>query len=219
MLTRRILVLGGGGYIGSVLVPKLLNRGWSIVVVDLFLHGNHLPDRHVALTCIRGDFRDNKLVRDSVAKCDSVIHLAGVSIDGATIISRKEASSINREAIEPLLRVCIREGVGRFVFASSCSVYGRTSDCIIDETVSARPLTLYGQWKLECEEQLFRNRKSMCITSLRAATACGSSPRQRFDLLVNRMVAGAFVDGEIIVEDDSAVRPAVHVEDLADAYI
>jgi nucleoside-diphosphate-sugar epimerase len=217
-MRQRVLVLGGAGYIGSVLTSKLLSIGHEVVVYDRLLHGS-APLASPRLQFVKGDIRDGSMLSNAARRCTQAVHLAGISIDGAIRIPRELGLAINLESFEPTLKICLNAGVARFIFASTCSVYGNRSGDVVDEAALPQPNTLYGTWKLACEEILFGYSHRVNAIALRAATTCGPSPRQRFDLLLNRMVATAYFDRRIAIAAPAAIRPAVHIDDLADAYV
>ena len=212
-----VLVTGGLGYIGCHVVRELLGRGDPVVALDLMLYQEQSPVQHPALRAVRGDVRDGALVRELVRGRSAVIHLAGISLDGAAV-DPALARSMNVDALDLLLRESVRAGVERFVYASSCSVYGSTAGGEIDEDTPAEPSGAYAEAKLAGEEIVRGYASRIQTTVLRAATVCGASPRQRLDLFVNGMVAQAVVRGQVSVAGENRIRPSVHVMDLARAY-
>lgn len=216
MAHRRILVTGGCGYIGSVLVRRLLECGYDPVVLDLMIHGDgRLRDSGLPVTLLNGDVRDTGMVRAAASGCWGAVLLAGVSLGNQ---ATPESLAINRQALPPLLDCLDAAGVRRVVYASSCSVYGGRSATRLDESAEPRPNSEYGAAKLDGERMVLAAPSGREPVIVRAATVCGVSPRQRLDLLVNRMVRSAFFHQRIEVECADSIRPSVHLDDLADIY-
>jgi nucleoside-diphosphate-sugar epimerase len=220
---RRVLVTGGAGYVGSVLVPKLLASGHDVTVLDLYLYG---PDvlRSVSgasgLREIRGDMRDRQTVRDAVAGATDVIHLACISNDPSFELDPDLGRSINYDCFPMLVEEAKAAGVSRFVYASSSSVYGLRDEENVTEDLELRPLTDYSKYKALCEEILLEARESgFTALVLRPATVCGYSPRLRLDLTVNILTNHAVTNRAIRVFGGSQMRPNIHIEDMADLYV
>jgi nucleoside-diphosphate-sugar epimerase len=216
---RRILVTGGAGYIGSVLVHRLVAEGLSITILDRLVFGYHLQP-HPLVTFVHGDIRDQSLLGQILPGHEAVIHLAGVSNDPKYEMDPQVGDVINWECFPLLYELSAQMGISRFIFASSCSVYGAQGlHNPLDEYFPVAPRTAYARLKLRCEEYMRENpRIGMIRTILRPGTVCGRSPRQRLDLLVNRMVSDAFISGRIIVSGSDCIRPGIHVDDLCDLY-
>lgn len=217
-----VLVTGGAGYVGAVLVPRLLRRGYRVRVVDLYVFAAD-PLRAVAdhprLEQIRGDIRDADLMCRAFAGVDAVIHLACVSNDPSCELDPALSRSINYDAFEPLLNDSRAAGVQRFIFASSSSIYGVSDVPDVTEEHPLRPLTVYNTLKGMCETVLFRHQAPDFTTvAIRPATLCGRSPRQRLDLTVNILTAQAIERGHITVFGGSQQRPNLHIEDMVDLY-
>jgi nucleoside-diphosphate-sugar epimerase len=217
------LVTGGAGYVGAVLVPKLLAAGYKVRVLDLFLYGKE-PMRscetHPDYIAIAGDIRDAALLERSLVGVDAIIHLACISNDPSFELNPDLGRSINFEAFMPLVKACKRAGVKKFVFASSSSVYGVKSEPRVSENLRPEPLTDYSRYKLLCEEILFSEAGADFTTLiLRPATVCGYSPRLRLDLTVNILTNHALTNGEIRVFGGEQKRPHIHVEDMTDVYL
>ena len=222
---QTVLVTGGGGYVGSVLIPLLLDAGYTVRVLDLFLYGEHvfddIPADHAArLGIFKGDLRDQSLLRKSLAGCDAVIHLACISNDPSFELDATLGRSINYDAFMPLVDIAKDSGVYRFIYASSSSVYGVKDDPNVTEELPLEPLTDYSKYKALCEDEL-RQRQSAGFTTLilRPATVCGYSPRLRLDLSVNILTNHAINRGKITVFGGNQLRPNFHVRDCAELYV
>jgi len=215
---RNVLVIGGAGYIGSALLPKLLEKGYRVRVLDLFLYGSE-PISNVAdhpnLELIEGDFRRVDKVVLAMRDMDAVIHLGAIVGDPACDLDQSLTIDVNLVATKMIAQVAKASGISRFIFASTCSVYG-AGDETLDERSELNPVSLYGRTKLAAERGL----QSMADdtftpTLIRFATIYGLSGRTRFDLVVNLLTAKAKVDGQITIFGGSQWRPFVHVDDAA----
>lgn len=219
-----VLVTGGAGYIGSVLVPKLLARGHRVVVLDLMLFDANSLDavaQHPNLTLVRGDIRDGQLLEDLLGsrRFDAVIHLAAISNDPCSELDPELTRQINLVATTRLMAEAKRHGVRRFLNASSASVYGLKEEEQVTEELSLEPRTIYARCKADTEQVLEDLvDEAFCGVSVRAATVCGWSPRLRLDLTINILTSQALSQGRIRVFGGSQQRPNVHVQDLADFY-
>lgn len=214
------MVAGGAGYVGSSLVPQLLNDGNDVVVFDLFWFGDAgLPKDHPKLTLIKGDIRDIPLFAKSVAGCEAVIDLACVSNDTSCALDEKLSTSINFDAFEPMVVTSKLMGVKRFIYCSSSSVYGVSDAPDIREDHPLVPLTLYNRYKGQCEPLLFKHMTDVftCVV-IRPATVCGYAPRMRFDLTVNIITNHAIQKGKMTVFGGEQTRPNLHIQDMCDAY-
>lgn len=218
-----ICVIGGGGYVGSTLVPNLVTEGYNVKVLDTFWYGKEVFDNLKGvknLSIIQGDVRDNAVVKSALNGCDAVIHLACISNDPSFDMNPQLGKSINLDCFEPLVKVAKAEGVKRFVFASSSSVYGIKEEEKVTESLSLEPLTDYSKYKAICENVLLSNMTSDFVcTVVRPATVCGYSSRQRFDLAVNILTNHAINRGEIKVFGGGQYRPNLHIKDMVDAYL
>lgn len=209
----RVLVTGGAGYVGTVLSTRLATSGHDVVVFDRFIFGNALP-RLPNLISVAGDVRDRQLLRAAMAGADAVVHLAFLSNDPQYCLPEAIARDVNVKGTRTVRDLAIEAGVARLVFMSSCSVYGKgrlrdARQCLIPE-----PLTAYASHKLQCEQILLGKTGVPQTLCIRAATVCGVSPRQRFDLLLNRMAAMAVMCGRIEVSGGARVRPYLPLNDL-----
>lgn len=219
---RRVLVTGGAGYVGSRLVPALLDAGYAVTVLDLYLYGDvFAPLRpNPDLSEIRGDLRDGATVRRAVEGCDAVIHLACISNDPSFDLDPELGRSINYDAFRPLVRAAKAAGVRRFVYASSSSVYGIKDEDDVTEDLPLEPLTDYSKYKALCEEVLAEERAPGFTTlTIRPATVCGYAPRLRLDLSVNILTNHAVNHGAIKVFGGSQKRPNIHIEDMVALYL
>lgn len=219
---ERVLVVGGAGYIGSVLVPDLLARGYKVRVLDSFLFGpKSLEAVKTDPNCelITGDIRDIQVVVQVMKDCDAVIHLAAIVGDLACEENRQLAVEVNRASTRMLIDIARGYGVERFIFASTCSVYG-ASEFLMDEHSKLGPLSTYAQTKADSEELLLEARTSgFHPTVLRLGTLFGVSPRLRFDLVVNLLTARAAAMGKITIFNGEQWRPFMHVYDAARSFV
>jgi len=218
MMAERVLVTGGAGYIGSVLVPMLLEAGYAVTVLDTFARG----DTSLAACCaspdftpVRGDARDERVVRELAAGADIVIPLA--ALVGAPLCDRDPvgAETINRDAVRMLTRLLSRDQ--RLIFPTTNSGYGIGEEGLFcTEETPLRPVSLYGTLKVELENYLLATGRAV---SLRLATVCGISPRMRLDLLVNDFTYRAVTDRFVILFEAHFKRNYIHVQDVASAFI
>jgi nucleoside-diphosphate-sugar epimerase len=219
---RQVLVLGGAGFLGSVAVARLLERGFKVRVLDSFLFGEAaLEDAkgHPNCELIRGDVRDIGAVVKAMKGCDAVVHFAAIVGDPACEENKQLAMEVNRAATRMLADVARGCGVRRFIFASSCGVYGASEFCL-DETSAVNPLSIYAQTKVDSENILMASKApGFAPTILRLGTLFGLSARMRFDLVVNLFVARAAAFGKITVLNGNQWRPFLHVQDAARAVI
>jgi nucleoside-diphosphate-sugar epimerase len=211
----RLLIAGGAGYLGSVLIPKLLARGYKVDVVELFWFGNHLP-REVGI--INKDIF--QLTADDLAAYEQVVFLAGLSNDPMAEYSPSKNFIFNASAPAYLAYIAKIAKVRRYIYACSCSVYGYTENELFDETRPVSSSYPYGISKLQGEQavmQMMNNEFS--VISLRKGTISGYSPRMRLDLIINTMFKSAMKDRTITINNPSIWRPILGIEDAATAYI
>ena len=217
---KKVLVAGGAGYVGCVLVSKLLDAGYEVVVYDLMLFGTDGLPKHPKLRVVEGDVRDITSVVKALKGVDSVIHLACISNDPSFELNPELSKSINYDSFEPFVIACKENGVRRFIFASSSSVYGVSDAPEVTETHPLVPLTDYNKYKGMSEPLLLKHQSPDFTTVvIRPATVCGYSPRMRLDLSVNILTNLAVNKGQITVFGGSQKRPNIHVEDIAELYV
>lgn len=217
---HRVLVLGGAGYVGSVLARVLLARGHSVTVMDALVYGDEgigaLRD-HPGFDVIRADLRDTDAIARVSRLVDDVVHLGGLVGDPACALDEALTLEINLEATRTTAQAAKGAGAGRFIFASSCAVYG-ASDELLDEGSALEPVSIYARSKAESEELLMALAgDGFSPIVLRFGTFYGPSPRPRFDLVVNLLTAKAVSEGEIRILGGEQWRPFVHVQDGATA--
>lgn len=217
---KRIFITGGAGYVGSVLVPKLLDKGYIVTVLDLMIYGEEVLPKHERLNAVKGDIRDQALLKQLLPGQDAVIHLACISNDPSFELNPDLGRSINLDAFEPLVRISKESGVQRFIYASSSSVYGIKEEPNVTEDMELEPLTDYSRFKAQCEVILDRFRSDDFTTvTIRPATVCGYGKRLRLDLSVNILTNLAVNKGEITVFGGTQKRPNIHIEDMTDLYL
>lgn len=219
-----ILVTGGAGYIGSTLVQLLLSNGHRVRAVDSLMHGGRalLPVWiHPRFEFLKADVRDGQSMIAALDGIEAVVHLAAIVGDPACARESALARSVNLDASLRLLDLCQKRHVGRFVFASTCSNYGRMkeSDQYLDETSELRPVSLYAETKVAVEKALLSStqQEATCATVLRFATVFGVSPRMRFDLTVNEFTMEMLTRRQLTVFGEQFWRPYAHVSDVAKA--
>jgi len=215
-----ILITGGAGYVGSLLVPQLLDLGYQVTVYDSLIFGDDfLPKKNTRLSIIEGDIRDTAYFARACQGVDTVISLACISNDASFVLDEALSTSINLDAFEPMVIAAKKAGVNRFIYASSSSVYGVSSQKNVTEEHPLIPLTLYNKYKGMCEPLLFKHMDDQftCV-AIRPATICGYAPRLRLDLSVNILTNHAISNNKIVVFGGDQLRPNLHIQDMCDLY-
>jgi len=217
---KHVLITGGAGYVGSLLCPQLLDRGYRVTAYDIGYFGkDFLPLGHPGFTLVEGDIRDTAKLRRAFDGVDVVINLACISNDASFELDEALSTTVNLDAFEPMVVAAKEAGVRRFIYASSSSVYGVSEQPDVTEDHPLVPLTLYNKYKGMCEPRLFKHQSDdfVCVT-IRPATLCGYAPRQRLDLSVNILTNHAVNNRKITVFGGSQLRPNLHVQDMCDLY-
>ncbi len=216
---KKIFVTGGAGYVGAELTPFLLSQGYQVTVLDLMIYGEYVLKKHKNLEVIKGDIRNQSLLNNILKDQDIVIHLACISNDPSFELNPILGKSINLDAFEPLVKISKQLGVSRFIYASSSSVYGVKQEKDINENFKLEPVTDYSKFKAQCEVILkkYNSEKFTCVT-IRPATVCGFSPRQRLDVVVNILTNLAFHTRKIKVFGGKQLRPNIHIYDMVRVY-
>lgn len=218
---KNVLITGGAGYVGSALIPSLLEKNYNVTVYDLYLYGNvfsHLKD-HSNLTQVKADIRDKNKILDAAENIDAIIHLACISNDPSYELDPNLGKSINYDAFLNVLDAAKKNNVKRFIYASSSSVYGIKNEENVRENVLAEPLTDYSKFKLECEKILLNfDEPNMERAVVRPATVCGYAPRLRLDLVVNILTIHALINKKIKIFGGEQLRPNINIKDMVRAY-
>lgn len=218
MMLTRVLITGGAGYVGHVLTPQLLSKGYVVTVFDRLWYGCRMPN-HPNLRVIAGDIRDTPTLAAALQGQDAVLHLACISNDASFELDENLSKTVNYDCFEPMVVAAKTAGVRRFVYCSSSSVYGVSDSPDVTEDHPLVPLTLYNKYKGLCEPLLWKHKADdfTCVV-IRPATLCGYSPRTRLDLSVNILTNHAVNKGVITVFGGTQMRPNLHINDMADAY-
>jgi nucleoside-diphosphate-sugar epimerase len=211
-----IFVTGGCGYKGSVLVPKLLARGYTVQVLDAQWFGNFLPN-HPNLTVAKGDVRDIDSI--NLHDIDTVIHLSSVANDPCGDLDPKLTWEISALATMQLADKAVRQGVKQFIYASSGSVYGIKEEDQVTEDLELKPVSEYNKTKMVSERVLLSYEDDMLVQVIRPATVCGISDRMRLDVAVNLLTMQALELGKITVFGGDQARPNIHIDDVTDVYL
>ncbi|MBZ0202933.1 MAG: SDR family oxidoreductase, partial [Ignavibacteria bacterium] len=218
----KILVIGGAGYLGAVLVENLLRRGYSVRILDSFIYGKKAVEKYTGdkrVEVINGDIRNIETVNNSMEGIGSVALLAAVVGDPASKARPEQTVETNYLAAQVVASSAKRSGVKKFIYASTCSVYGVGSE-MLDEQAPLNPVSLYAKTKISSEESIMSIAGGdFSPVIMRMSTLYGFSPRMRFDLVVNTMTMTAFTGGRITVFGGNQWRPLLSLEDAADAYI
>jgi len=212
----KILVTGACGYKGSVLVPKLLAAGYSVVGLDIMWFGNFLVP-HPALSIVRGDVRDTDAIE--LAGIDAIIHLSSVANDPCGDLDPKLTWEVSCLATMQLADKAVRKGVPHFIYASSGSVYGVKDEAQVTEDLELEPISEYNKTKMVAERVLLSYAPQMTVQIIRPATVCGWSPRMRLDVSVNMLTMQALTKEHITVFGGAQTRPNIHIDDITDVYL
>lgn len=212
----KILVTGGCGYKGHVLVPKLLKQDHEVVAFDTQWFGNfHQP--HPKLAVIKGDLRDINSV--PLAGVDCIIHLSSIANDPCSDLNPQLTWEVSALATMQLAERAKRQGIKRFIYASSGSVYGVKEESQVTEELELDPISAYNKTKMVSERVLMSYQDDMVMQMVRPATVCGYSPRMRLDVSVNMLTMQALTTGKINVFGGTQVRPNIHIDDITDVYL
>ena len=212
----KILVTGGCGYKGHVLIPKLLDRGYDVIAFDIQWFGNYLIP-HKNLSVIKGDVRNtDSIPLDGV---DCIIHLSSIANDPCSDLDPKLTWEISALATMQLADKARREGIKRFIYASSGSVYGVKEELQVTEDLELEPISEYNKTKMVGERVMLSYENDMVVQIVRPATVCGYSPRMRLDVSVNLLTMQALTNGKITVFGGDQVRPNIHIDDITDLYL
>lgn len=214
----KVLCTGASGYVGSRLVPQLLDEGHEVVAYDAQYFGSNLA-QHPNLVQLKADIRNLPKFRWAVAGSSAVIHLAAISNDASFELDEALSRTTNYDCFEPMVIAAKEAGVKRFIYASSSSVYGVSDVPDVREDHPLVPLTLYNELKGKAEPLLFKHKSDDFVcTVIRPATVCGYSPRMRLDLSVNILTNHAVTNRRILVFGGQQTRPNLHIQDMCDVY-
>ena len=221
---KRVLVTGGAGYIGSILVDRLLNDGYKVIILDKLMFGveplkHFLRNHNPRLAVIVGDIQNEDDVKRSLENADAVIHLAAIVGDPACAADSDLAVNVNFNATVRLADLCKKSKIRRFVFASTCSVYGAGRTEILDEDAVVNPVSLYAETRLYGERGILSLAdRTFSPVLLRLGTIFGLSPRMRFDIIINYLTQKAMKEKKISIFGGEQWRPLLHVADAARAF-
>lgn len=213
---KKILVTGACGYKGSVLVPKLLNKGYQVVALDTQWFGCFLP-AHENLSVVKGDVRE--LAQIPLDVIEGIIHLASIANDPCGDLDPKLTWEVSALATMQLADEARRRGIKHFIYASSGSVYGVKDEEQVTEDLSLEPISEYNKTKMVSERVMLSYQQDMAVQIVRPATVCGLSPRMRLDVSVNMLTMQALVNGKITVFGGAQTRPNIHIDDITDLYL
>jgi nucleoside-diphosphate-sugar epimerase len=215
-MSKHIFVTGACGYKGSVLVPKLLDKGYRVTALDTQWFGNSLPE-HDNLITVKADVRH--LQDDSLEGIDSIIHLASIANDPCGDLNPKLTWEVSALATMQLADMAKRKAIKQFIYASSGSVYGVKEEAQVTEDLKLEPISEYNKTKMVAERVILSYSDDMAVQIVRPATVCGLSPRMRLDVSVNMLTMQALMNKKITVFGGEQQRPNIHIDDITDLYI
>lgn len=215
-MKKKILVLGGGGYVGTKLVLKLLMDGFNVVVIDTFWFGNYLPkDKNLKVIV-----KDIRFLKNSDFKnFEIVVHLANIANDPGVELNQALAWEVNCLALHKILEFSSKNKIKQFIYASSGSVYGVKKEKQVTENLSLVPISTYNKTKMIAERVILSYQNLFATHIIRPATVCGLSPRMRYDVSVNLLTMQAINNKKITVFGGKQIRPNIHIDDLVDVYL
>ena len=218
-MKKKIIITGGAGYVGCALADYLTENDYEVTVFDLFIYGDDVFKNKNKIRCIKGDIRDQALLESAIKGQEVLIHLACISNDPSFELNPELGKSINLDAFEPMVKTSKINGIKKFIYASSSSVYGVKDVNDVHEEMELEPLTDYSKFKADCEKILKKyTDKEFCGVTIRPATVCGYSKRQRLDVIVNILTNIGFHNREITVFGGKQLRPNIHIKDMIRAY-
>ena len=217
-MKKKIFITGGAGYVGSLLTPFLLEKGYIVKVFDTLYFGKDFLPKHKNLKIIKGDIRDSDQLQKECEGYDTFVHLACISNDASYVLDENLSKSINFDSFEPMVISAKKSGIKRFIYASTSSVYGVSDQKDVKEDHPLVPLTLYNKFKGLCEPILLNHTDSKFEGVIfRPATVCGYAPRLRLDLSVNILSNHAYFKNKITVFGGNQLRPNLNIKDYCDA--
>jgi len=219
LIFKNVFITGGAGYVGSLLVPELLNEGYHVTVFDLYIYGDVI-EPHRNLTQIKGDIRNKETLQEVAKGANAFIHLACISNDPSFDLDPELGKSINFDAFQNVINACTKNNIKRLIVASSTSQYGiKPQNVSVTEETEAEPITDYARFKIECEKMLNNtNVGNLEYVFVRPATLCGYAPRLRLDLSVNILTINALINKKIKIFGGEQMRPALNIKDMVRFY-
>jgi nucleoside-diphosphate-sugar epimerase len=221
----RVLIIGGGGYVGTELQKLLVEKNYDVTVYDTFWYSKgkwpvvSFPGAD-QIKYVQGDVRDLDKLKEAFVDVDHCIHLACISNDPSYELNPNLAKEINFKAFQDLMPIVNSSGLKRFIYASSSSVYGVKAEPNVTEDLSLEPISDYSKYKVACENTLRENLNSDIVSCIiRPSTVCGYSHRQRFDLVVNVLTLNAITKKKILVDGGDQYRPNLHIKDMVNCYL